>query len=175
MSAFERTWLALLAEPPDGADATAEVREPGGAPAGWLAAWRRRSKPVREALRVDPRAVDPDGPAGWISLVLPPRELAIAFDDAAVQHARRLALADPRPPALRSTLLRDDSHFAGAITAVHGDEARTRLLDDPFGRVHPARVLRVGPGLLGTMAAPAGPVIERYGSANPWPWDAYGD
>ncbi len=174
MSAAGRTWLALVAEPPDGPDAAAPAWDLDGTPAGWLAAWRRRSKPVREALRVDPRAIDPDGAAGWASLVLPPRRLAIAFDDLAVQHARRVALADPRPPPVRSTLLRDDSHFAGAITALHGDDPG-RLGGDPFARVHPARRLRLGPGLLGTMPAPAGPVIERYGSANPWPWDVYGD
>jgi len=35
------------------------------------------------------------------------------------------------------------------------------------------RVLEVGEGLFGRVAPPAGPVIERYGSANPWPWDRY--
>jgi hypothetical protein len=49
----------------------------------------------------------------------------------------------------------------------------TRPADDPFARVFPALVLRVDGGLFGHCAPPAGPVIERYGSANPWPWDRF--
>ena len=48
-----------------------------------------------------------------------------------------------------------------------------RLRDDPFARVFPARLLRVGPGVLGAVRPPCGPTMERYGSAQPWPWDRY--
>jgi hypothetical protein len=41
--------------------------------------------------------------------------------------------------------------------------------------VFPAEVLRVGAGLLGRVAPPAGPVIERYGSERLWPWDRFAD
>ncbi len=48
-----------------------------------------------------------------------------------------------------------------------------RLPDDPFARVFRARIFRVEAGLFGRMRAPCGPTIERYGSAQPWPWDRF--
>ena len=68
--------------------------------------------------------------------------------------------------------MRDASHFEGAITVARGVGVN-RLVDDPFARIFTARVLRVDAGVLGVAPAPAGPVIERYGSANPWPWDRF--
>src|SRR5919202_1514399 len=115
--------------------------------------------------------VDPGGQAAWISLVLPPPRVRLPFDDVAVQQARRAVLAGPPVDAV-STLLRDDSHFEGAITVVRG-AAVALLADDPFARVVPARVLRVEAGVLGRTPAPCGPTIERYGSAEPWPWDRF--
>jgi hypothetical protein len=38
-------------------------------------------------------------------------------------------------------------------------------------RILPARLLEVGVGLIGDVLA--GPTIERYGSARPWPWNRY--
>jgi hypothetical protein len=35
------------------------------------------------------------------------------------------------------------------------------------------RVLQVGAGLLGVAAPPAGPTIDPYGSAEPWPWHRF--
>jgi hypothetical protein len=166
-----RCWLALVTEPRTDATAQAEVHDADGRPAGWLAAWRQRAKPVRAARRVDDRIVDPGGGAAWISLVLPPDGVRLAFDDLAVQHARRRVLAEPPQDAV-STLMRDASHFEGAITVARGAGV-ARLADDPFARIFPASVLRVGPGVLGRAAAPAAPTIERYGSANPWPWDRF--
>jgi hypothetical protein len=166
-------WLALVEDgAPRGADAAAEVSEPDGRRAGWLAAWRRRAKPRRDALRVDARIVDPAGSEAFASLVRAPAGVRVLFDDLAVQHARRELLAGP-PPALVTTMLRDASHFEGALTARRGPHAQALLRDDPFARVLPRRLLRVGRGLLGAVAAPAGPVIERYGSAQPWPWDRF--
>ena len=166
-----RCWLALLEGPAADATALAEVRDADGRPAGWLAAWRQRAKPVRAARRVDDRIVDPDGEPAWVSLVLPPDGVRLAFDDVAVQQARRRVLAEPAPDAV-STLMRDASHFEGAITVARAAGV-ARLVDDPFARIFPARILCVGAGVLGAVTAPAGPVIERYGSANPWPWDRF--
>jgi hypothetical protein len=166
-----RCWLALIAERAPGATVQAEVHDAAGEPAGWLAAWRQRAKPVRDARRIDERIIDPAGTPAWISLVLPPSGALLAFDDLAVQHARRRVLAEPPQDAV-STLMRDASHFEGAITVARGAGV-PRLADDPFARIFPARILRVGAGVLGAVAAPAGPTIERYGSANPWPWDRF--
>ena len=164
-------WLALVDEPPGRADAWAAVQEHDGAPAGVLAAWLRHAKPVRDARRIDARIVDRSGAAAVISLVRPPAGVRLAFDDLAVQQARRRILAGPPFDAV-TTLLRDASHYEGSLVVARGP--RVRLLDDdPFARLFPARRLRVGPGLLGTALPPAGPTIERYGSANPWPWDRY--
>ena len=168
-----RCWLALL----DGAggrrDRTGRGRTmPTARPAGWLAAWRQRAKPVRAARRVDDRIVDPDGEPAWVSLVLPPDGVRLAFDDLAVQQARRRVLAEPPQDA-----------------RVHADARRIALRRGDHGRARRGRgtarattrsrgssrraILRVGAGVLGAAAAPAGPTIERYGSANPWPWDRF--
>jgi hypothetical protein len=166
-----RCWLALLDEPAADATAQAAARRADGSVVGWLAAWRRRGKPARAARRVDDRIVDAGGQPAWISLVLPPAGVRLAFDDLAVQHARRRVLADPPQDAV-STLMRDASHFEGAVTVARGAGVG-RLADDPFARIFPAQILRVDAGVLGAVGAPAGPTIERYGSANPWPCDRF--
>jgi hypothetical protein len=163
-------WFAHLPEP-DAEDlsevlASAAVTDPGGRPAGLLAAWPPGRKPVRAALRMDQRVVDPDGPPAWVSLVLVPPELAPLFDDPAVTQALRRVLVGP-PFAAVSTLVRDAVHFAGAVTIEQGDQP-ARLADDPFALLHPARVLRVGPGMFGGVAPPPGPAIQRY-AGQPWP------
>jgi hypothetical protein len=117
--------------------ASASVAEPGGRPAGLLAAWPRGRKPVPAALRMDKRVVDPGGPPAWVSLVLVSPEVAPLFDDPAVSQAMRRVLAGP-PFAAASTLVRDAVHFAGAVTVEQGDRPE-RLADDPFARLHPAR------------------------------------
>ena len=165
-------WLALLDAAAADATAQAAAYEPGGARAGWLAAWQRRARPSRTARRADSRIVDASGAAAWISLVRAPAGVRLPFDDVAVQQARRDVLARPPHDAL-STLLADASHFEGALTVARGPDAPRRLLDDPFARIFPARILRVDAGLLGAVPAPCGPTIERYGSAQPWPWDRY--
>jgi hypothetical protein len=97
----------------------------------------------------------------------------LPFDDPAVQQARRLVLLHPFPAAV-STLLRDDSHFEGAITVSHSPTEKHRLGEDPFARIFPATLLGVEAGILGSVAPSTGPTIERYGSGNPWPWDRFG-
>jgi hypothetical protein len=164
-------WLGLLDEASASATAQAAVFEADGRPAGWLAAWRRRARPTRDARRIDDRIVDSNGAPAWISFVRPPDGVRLAFDDLAVQHARRRVLSEPPAEAV-STLLSDASHFEGAITVARGPGVM-RLPDDPFARVFSARILRVEAGLLGRACAPCGPTIERYGSAQPWPWDRF--
>jgi hypothetical protein len=164
-------WLDLVKEPPADATAHAAAFDADGSAAGWLAVWRRRARPTREARRVDDRIVDTEGEGAWISLVRPPEGVRLPFDDLAVQQARRRVLAEPPPDAV-STLLSDASHFEGALTVRRGD-ARAPLRDDPFARVFPARILRVEAGVLGRVQPPCGPSIERYGSSQPWPWDRY--
>ena len=164
-------WLAVVDARPDDADAAAGLRTLAGEPAGFLAAWRRRAKPVRWARRADARIVDPAGESARLSLVLPPDGVRLAFDDLAVQQARRDLLRGEPFDAV-TTLLRDDTHFEGSLLVARGTDA-ARLGEDPFARIFPARVLRVGAGVLGRVPWPAGPVIERYGSAQPWPADRF--
>ncbi len=166
-------WLALVDERPGDATASAPAHEPGGAPAGHLAIWDRRAKPSRDARRIDARLLDPAGAGAVVSLVRPPPGVRLLFDDPAVQHARRAVLA-AQPQDAVTTLLSDASHFEGSLTVARGAGV-ARLADDPFARVFPARILHVGAGLLGAVPPPAGPVIERYGSAQPWPWDRFAD
>jgi hypothetical protein len=123
-------------------------------------------------LRADPRIFDPAGEAAWVSLIVVPEALRPPFDDLAIQQARRRVLAEPPPDAV-STLLADDSRFAGAITVRRGDQARALLADDPFARIHPARIVAVQAGIFGVAPPPTGPTIERHGSARPWPWDRF--
>jgi hypothetical protein len=163
--------LALLPEPPTGDEladalASATVTDLDGRPAGLLAAWPRGRKPVRAAVRADERVIDPTGPAAWVSLVLVPPEVSPLFDDPAVSQAMRRTLAGP-PFAASSTLVGDAVHFAGAVT-VDQSQGPERLADDPFARLHPARILRAGPGMFGRVTPPAGPGIQRYGG-KPWP------
>ena len=66
----------------------------------------------------------------------------------------------------------DAGHFEGSVTVARGD-AIARLVDDPFARIFPARLLDVDAALFGSVPPPAGPTIERYGSAQPWPLDRF--
>lgn len=141
--------------------------------AGSISVWSQRARPVPDARRLDARLIDPAGDAALVSLVLPPPGVSLLFDDPAVQEARRRVLADPPFDAV-STLLRDSSHFEGAVTVARGERDERRLAwDDPFARIFPARLVRVEAGVLGRVLPPAGPTIERYGSAQPWPWDRF--
>jgi hypothetical protein len=159
-------WLALVADEPADADAASPVE------GGFLAAWTQRAKPARDARRVDARLIDARGAPALVSLVLPRAGVSWLFDDPAVQEARRRVLAG-RPFDAVSTLLRDSSHFEGAVTVARGGDEQRLRWEDPFARVFPARLLRVEGGLFGRVPAPAGPTIERYGSAQPWPWDRF--
>ena len=169
---MSRCWLALIEGSAEGAQASARASTLDGTDTGTLAAWRQKAKPVRNALRVDERLIDPRGAPAWISLVLAPSGVRFPFDDLAVQQARRLTLSR-QPLAAVSTLLRDNSHFEGAISVARSADEMRWLRDDPFARIYPAMLLAVEAGILGSLAAPTGPTIERYGSGNPWPWDKF--
>ena len=120
-------------------------------------------------LRIDKRALDAQGAPAWVSLCLVPPGQRVPFDDAGISQALRRVLARPWP-RLVSTLLIDWATFAGSIT-VAGE--RRSLLGDPFARLLPQQVFEVPAGLFGSVPAPCGPAITRYGSGNPWPWDVY--
>lgn len=158
-------WLARLPDHVDGALATARLSDATGLPAGVLAAWPAGRKPVAHAVRADARVIDPDGATGWLSIVLIDRDRAPLFDDPAISGALRLVLSGPPPDAV-STFVRDSSHFAGSVTVRRADPAA--LSEDPFARIGPATVLRVGRGLFGRVPPVPGPVIQRY-AGQPWP------
>lgn len=164
-------WIARVGARPARAEAAAPLTGVDGGPAGWLAAWHAEEAPVEDARRADPRIVDPDGAAGWVSLVWPHAGAFLLFDDGVVQGARRSVLADAEPADLVTTLLVDDRHFAGALTVRRSADAAVRLGEDPFARADRGRtrILRIGAGLLGCVPAPPGPTIERHGSGIPWP------
>ena len=163
-------WVGLVDEWPKEATAAAWASERGERVAV-LAAWCRRAKPFRAALRMDGRLVDTSGAPARVSLVLAPPGVRLKFDDVAVQQARRRTLSGLQFDGV-STLLSDSSHFEGALTVARGGQT-ARLIDDPFARIFAARLLDIEGGLFGSTPAPAGPTIERYGSAEPWPWDRF--
>lgn len=163
-------WFTLCPDPPAGTMATAAVFTSNGDAAGFLAAWSPDADHPPTAAKIDGRAIDPLGKPGWASLVLAPEGLFLPFDDLAVSASLRRILVMP-PAAVFSTLLVGDDRLVGALTAEH--ELTGRLNHDPFVNLFPALMLRVGGGILGTMPAPAGPTIQRYGADNPWPWDRF--
>lgn len=160
-------WFALLdgATAVEGELARAGAYDVDGTSVGTLAAWPAGGKPVASALRMDDRLVDADGEAAWVSLVLLARDRSPLFDDPAISGALRRVLAETPPDGV-STLVRDSSHFAGAVTVRRGWPAKLR--DDPFARIGHAEVLLVDKGLFGRTAPVPGPVIQRY-SGKPWP------
>jgi hypothetical protein len=157
-------WLAWLSSSATLAPwARADARDLDGTAAGTLAAWPAGRKPVAGAVRMAARLVDPAGAAAEVSLLLLPRDRSPLFDDPAVSCALRAVLTGPPADGV-STLVRDSSHFAGAVT-VRREPAGCC---DPFARLGPARALQVGAGLFGRVAPPPGPVIQRY-AGKPWP------
>lgn len=163
-------WLALRDEKPEGAEATAKVRQ-DGRPIGFLATWPEDAKRPKGGVRIDPRSIDPSGAPAAASLVLAPAGTSLDFDDPAVVGATRAALALD-PAEVLSTLIVDKMRFAGALTAVRNGNLG-RLANDPFARLFPQRIVEVEEGLLGRMPPPVGPGHQRYGGGNPWPWDAW--
>ncbi|MBA3653166.1 MAG: hypothetical protein H0W70_03115 [Actinobacteria bacterium] len=170
MSAWH--WLARTEDRPTGALGCAELYDNDDRQVGFLAAWHQDDEHAADAVKVDSRAVAHDGPPGWASIVMTRPGTAIAFDDAAVSAALRHALRLPWPDVC-STLVSNGTTFAGALTATARPDSRDRLCADPFARVLPRELVRIGPGLLGHTPAPVGPGIQRHGSGRPWPWDRF--
>ena len=165
-----RHWFARTVERPADALVVAHVTDLDGRPAGFLAAWRVDQGRPAGGLGIHVRAVDAAGPPAWVSLALAPPGQRLLFDDPAVSWALRQVLAGPAREVM-STLTLDAATIGGALTAVRGLPPAT-LLEDPFARLFPARVLQVEPGFVGRMPVPVGPGIQRY-AGNPWPWDRF--
>lgn len=168
----ELGWLALLDAPRAGAAPVTDART--GEPAGFLLLARKRTKPERSAVRLEPTLIG-DGPALAVSLVLPPRGIRPLFDDPAVVGAARAVLRDPGRAPLLSTLVEGSTHWAGAISGVDADRAAawpTWWDGDPFARLGPQHRLLVPAGLLVPTPLPAGPVHQRR-AGEPWPWGEF--
>jgi len=164
-------WFDFGAEEIGASLASAEAWSVDGRAVGFLTAWSAEmDQPTPTAAKIDARAIDAAGDGAWVSLVIAPPGLFLPFDDPAVAQATRTVLA-MAPADVFSTLVEGDDRCRGALTAMHGEP--NRLGYDPFANLFPAVALRVGPGILGHMPAPVGPSIQRYGGANPWPWDRF--
>lgn len=164
-------WFDLCPESEGPVLASALAWNKDGSAAGVLSAWAGElTQPSPAATKIDARAIDASGGEGWISLALAPAAMFLPFDDPAVAQATRMVLSMP-PADVFSTLLDGNARCRGAVTGMHGDASR--LSFDPFANLFPTLVLRVGPGILGHMPAPAGPSTQRYGAADPWPWDRF--
>lgn len=166
-------WLDLCQEPVAGTVAAVRVYDDGddGRPRGMLCVWRQdQPRPSAVAAKIDERAIDPSGGSGWVSLARAPAGLYLPFDDPAVAQATRMVLA-MAPADVFSTLVEGDDRCIGAVTGTH--DARDQLAYDPFANLFPTVVLRVDAGFMGRMPAPVGPVTQRYGAGNPWPWDRF--
>jgi hypothetical protein len=164
-------WFAFRPEQPPDAFATAAAFRADGAQLGFLATWLVGAgrKPVG-ALGIDARAIDPCGEPAWVSLALAPERIRVLFDDPVICQAMRMVLTGP-PADVVSTLVRDPSTIGGAFTAIHATTPEG-LADDPFARIFPRTLLRVGRGFVGRMPPPTGPGVQRYAGA-PWPWDHF--
>ncbi|MDQ6782068.1 MAG: hypothetical protein M3063_01200 [Actinomycetota bacterium] len=163
-------WLAVRDAAAAGTRASASLQTRDGLPGGFLAAWDATEERPPGAVKVDARAVDLVGEPGWVSLVMAPGVISLPFDDPAVSGAIRRVLS-LEPAAVCSTLTVGDDRFVGALTACH--ELDGRLRGDPFAALFPARLLHIDGGFLGETPGLPGPVIQRYGAANPWPWDRF--
>lgn len=124
------------------------------------------------SFRVDARCLAGPGVAGWANVCASTADVAVPFDDPAVQAARRDALAwwigllgDEL--ICLTTLALDASRCAGAITVARSTR---HFADDPFARLFAPTAIRTD--LLARVAPPPGPVTERYGAA-PWPADGF--
>jgi len=75
-------WFALRDDSPPGASIAVEASDDAGL-VGHLAVWPRDAKRPKGGTRIDSRAIDPQGPEAWISLVLAPPSGSLFFDDPA--------------------------------------------------------------------------------------------
>jgi hypothetical protein len=120
-------------------------------------------------FRADPRCFAGEPVRAWAHVcALPDERARLPFDDAAVQHARREALAwwipllGPSLVAL-TTLAVDSVHYGGAVTVA--SDPRWFALD-PFARIFPGTTIETD--LFGAVPPPAGPLVERTNGVA-WP------
>jgi hypothetical protein len=164
-------WLAHLEAPADDASAQAAAYEVDGSPAGWLAAWRGRAKPLRSARRWTLESSTPrEPPHGCRSCDRPRASGCPSTIPRSSTPAARCSPAGRRTACPRCSATRRISRARSRWRAAPGWPSwpTTRSRGSS-----PARILRVEAGLLSVVTAPVGPTIERYGSAQPWPWDRY--
>lgn len=164
------SWLAWLPHRPQGAHAATSVRSLDGANVGWLAGWISPDRPHSDARRIDPAALDSDGPPAAVSLVWPVRTRWPLFDDPTVVHAIRLAATAPHLTTM-STFTADATHFAGSLLATDASLVGRWpgwWSVDPFARLGPRHCLLIDHGLLASRVAVLGPGTQRRAGA-PWP------
>lgn len=107
---------------------------------------------------------------------------ALEFDDPAIGGAIQRTLGSYLPLLGRrlvaiSTLMSDWRHCAGAFTVFEADsevEARTLAASDPWQAIFPGRLFHLERAIVRRVPAPAGPITQRYGGANPWPGGTFG-
>ncbi|MDQ3608932.1 MAG: hypothetical protein M3459_08535 [Actinomycetota bacterium] len=124
----------------------------------------------RRRFQIDARCLGGEPVHGaWAHVcALPDEGARIQYDQPEAQQVRRDALAWWIPLlgddlVCLSTLALDEVYCGGAITVARSP----RLFDqDPFARLFPGTVIRSD--VFSVVAAPAGPVLERYAGA-PWP------
>lgn len=167
-------WLVIAPQAIPGGTAGGALREVDGTPVGQLSVTLGRRRPARSALRIDPRLVDPDGPAWALSLVIPAADRRPLFDDPAVVGAIRAALAETRATPLLSSLVVDPTRWCGSIS---GTDPATAAgwpgwyRRDPFRRLWPGRSLLLDQGVLAAVPL-SGPGTQRYAGA-PWPYPGF--
>jgi hypothetical protein len=141
---------------------------------------RLRAFRIWEALVAEGTVAPADG--WYVSVAADLGTAALLFDDPAIAGAIRRTLAAYLPLLGRrlvatSTLMPDRRRCAGALTAFEArsdDEARTLASNDPWRAIFPGRVFRLERAIVARVPAPAGPVTQRYGGANPWPAATFG-
>ena len=123
---------------------------------------------------IDPRCLDGPPVAGAYAHVCALADPAarVPYDQPEVQQARRDALAWWIPllgDALvcLTTISLDSVHCGGAITV---SRDLRHFEADPFARLFPGQTHRTD--IFSAVAAPPGPVLERYGGA-PWPGGSF--
>lgn len=127
------------------------------------------------AFMIDPRCIAGEAVSGAYAHVcaLADPAAALPYDHPEVQGVRRDALAWWIPLlgdnlVCLTTLALDEAGYGGAITVTREPiDAR----QDPFARIFAGTVLRSD--LFCEVAAPAGPVIERYAGVA-WPGGHFG-
>jgi hypothetical protein len=141
---------------------------------------RLRAFRVWDALVAEGAAAPVEG--WYVSAAADLGTAALQFDDPAVAGAIRRTLAGYLPLLGRrlvatSTLMPNSRRCAGALTVFEArseDEARTLASNDPWRAIFPGRLFRLERAIVARVPAPAGPVTQRYGGANPWPASTFG-